>query len=246
MPAPVRWLETTFGMSGMYSAIVANSRIVEDEYRRHPYRYRKRLCRIDHGFEPRTSALTSSQARAALGLPPSPVLLGCAARLHRSKNLAAAIRLLPHDPRWHLALAGQGPDRDALEALARELDCADRVHFVGELCPARVGSFLRALDVFVFPSSQETFGLAAVEAAQAGVPVVANKLDVLEEVLRFGHEPCALFVPADDTGAFASEIRRLLADPTLTATLSARGRALKGRYSVDAMADGYAALIERQ
>src|SRR2546430_9530746 len=60
----------------------------------------------------------------------------------------------------------------------------------GELSPERVAHLLRALDVFVFPSLAETFGLAVVEAAQAGIPVVSNDLPVLRETLSLGGEPC--------------------------------------------------------
>jgi glycosyltransferase involved in cell wall biosynthesis len=129
--------------------------------------------------------------------------------------------------------------------LAEKLGCVDRVHFVGELPPDRIGTFLRALDLFVFPSLSETFGLAVVEAAQAGLPVVANRLDVLEEVLSTGPEPCALFADVNDTQAFATQIRRLLDDATLAATLSARARTLNSRYSLDAMVERYGALIEK-
>ena len=120
---------------------------------------------------------------------------------------------------------------------------ADRVHFVGELTPEQVGIFLRALDVFVFPSLAESFGLAPVEAAQAGIPVVANDLEVLREVLAVKGEPCALFVDVGDTCAFATAIRSLLTDKELSAALSARGRELSQRYSLETMVDRFAALI---
>lgn len=245
MPSLVWHIDAVAGAAGLYSAIIANSKSVEDAYRGHPRRYVERLWRIDHGFEPKTSELSRPLARAALGLPAAAVLLGCAARLHPLKNMSAAIRLLGLEPRWHLALAGQGSDRAALEGLAEKLGCVDRVHFVGELPPDRIGTFLRALDLFVFPSLSETFGLAVVEAAQAGLPVVANRLDVLEEVLSTGPEPCALFADVNDTQAFATQIRRLLDDATLAATLSARARTLNSRYSLDAMVERYGALIEK-
>ena len=105
------------------------------------------------------------------------------ARLHSAKNPAAAVQLLKIEPSWHLALAGHGPERSNLTALARSLGVSDRLHFVGELFPSQIGAFLRTLDVFVFPSLAETFGLAVVEAAQCGVPVVANELEILREVL---------------------------------------------------------------
>ena len=136
------------------------------------------------------------------------------ARLHPIKNLAAAIRLLPGRD-WHLALAGQGAAREQLVDFARSLGVLDRLHLVGELPPSRIGDFLGALDAFVFPSLDETFGLAVVEAAQAGVPVVANDLDVLREVLAVDGEPCALFVDVSDTEAFARAVQQLIKDPDL-------------------------------
>ena len=153
--------------------------------------------------------------------------------------------MLPYDGHWHLAIAGQGAEREHLASLAASLGVASRVHFVGELSADRVGSFLRSLDVFVFPTLAETFGLAAVEAAQAGIPVVANDLEVLREVLAVDDgKPCALFVNAGDAGAFAAAVRRLLADESLSSVLSSRGRKLSQRYSLDEMVDRYAALVE--
>jgi glycosyltransferase involved in cell wall biosynthesis len=177
-------------------------------------------------------------------LPGNATVLGCVARLHPAKNLAAAIRLLQGRDNWHLALAGQGPARGELIDLAAWLGVADRVHFVGELPAARIGAFLRSLDVFVFPSQAETFGLAAVEAAQAGVPVVANDLAVLRETLGVDGNPCALFVDADDTAAFAAAVETLLEDSELRTALCRRGAALAGAYSLDAMVRRYADLIE--
>src|SRR5262249_40581523 len=150
--------------------------------------------------------LDRDAARRQLGLPLGVPLLGNAARLHSVKNLDAAIRLLPGEPSWHLALAGQGADRARLVDIARSLGVAERVHFVGGLPPDRVGVFLRALDVFVFPSLIETFGVAVVEAAAAGVPVVANDVEVLREVLAADGEPCALFVDVNDPLAFGAAV----------------------------------------
>ena len=171
------------------------------------------------------------------------MVLGCVARLHPGKNLAAAIRLLA-GRNWHLALAGQGAARADLSALAAAIGVADRVHFLGELPPERIGSFLRSLDVFVFPSLAETFGLAPVEAAQAGVPVVANDLEVLRETLSIGEKPCALFVDAESTQAFAEAVEKVLEDQDLRTRLCALGNELSRRYSLDAMVEQYAAMVE--
>jgi len=236
-------LDRLLGTLGTYSAIVVNSDATAREYDGYPARYRRRIVRVDHGLGTKTSRLSRAEARASLDLPERGILLGSVARLAPKKHLAAAIRLLPLRPHWRLALAGQGPARSDLAALAAELGCSDRVHFVGELSSDRVGDFLAALDVFVFPTLTETFGLAAVEAAQAGVPVVANRLPVLEEVLSHEGKPCALFVDADDTAAFAAAVQRILDDPNLARTLSERGALLAERYPLDAMVDRYEALI---
>src|SRR5262249_35497936 len=110
--------------------------------------------------------------------------------------------------------------------------------------PDRIGFFLRSLDVFVFPSIAETFGLAVVEAAQAGIPVVANDLEVLHETLSIDAGPCALFVNVDDPDSFGAAVQRLLDEEGLAATMAARGRQLSDRYSLDAMVDSYAGLID--
>ena len=138
-------------------------------------------------------------------------LIGSVARLHPLKQLDAAIAVLPARPELHLAIAGQGPDEQRLRAIAAEMGVMDRVHLVGDMPPQRVGLFLAGLDVFVFPTLAETFGLAAVEAAQGGVPVVANDLPVLREVLAVDGEACALFADAADADDFGGKVDLLLA-----------------------------------
>jgi glycosyltransferase involved in cell wall biosynthesis len=245
VPRWARALDLALGASGRFARVVVNSAAVEQEYRGYPAGYRARVRHIDHGFAIKHSDVSREMARRRLGLPAQAVLLGSVARLHPGKNLGAAVRLLAGDAGWHLALAGQGAERDALARLAQELGVGDRLHFAGELSADGIGLFLRALDLFVFPTLAETFGLAAVEAAQAGIPVVANDLDVLREVLADeAGNPCALFADAADADAFAGAVRRLLADGELAAALAARGRALARRYSLDAIVDRYAPLIQ--
>ena len=243
-PAWTRAADLIFGSIGLFDRVVVNSKAVAEEYASHPKRYRDRLVRIDHGFEPKRAQASKSEARQQFGLPADAPLLGSVARLHPTKNLAAAIRLLPSRPEWHLALAGQGPGEQELHALARSLNVSDRVYFTGELSPERVAVFLKALDLFVFPSRAETFGLAVVEAAQAGVPVVANDLEVLREVLAVDGEPCALLADVDDAPAFARAAERLLSDRELRSILVDRAEKLERRYSADTMTDRYIALIE--
>lgn len=246
--SPMMWrsvvaMDKLLGRFGAYDRIVVNSDHTEEMFQAYPKAYRERIMRIDHGFEDKTLPIEKTEARARLGLPPGVPLLGCAARLHPLKQLDAAIAILPRIEGAHLALAGQGQDQPRLEALARDGGVAERVHFLGELASDKVGIFLAALDCFVFPSGAETFGLAPVEAAQIGLPVVANELPVLKDVLSVDGEPCALFVDVLDVAAFAAAVKLVLGDAALAARLGAVGRRLKQRYPLSAMTDSYAKLI---
>lgn len=235
----VRVVDFCLGAAGLFKVVTVNSIDVQRVYAAYPRAYSHRVVHVAHGFAERTSALTREQARDVFGLPRDTVLLGCVARLHPLKGLDHAIRLLSANPLWHLALLGQGPDKQRLCELADELGVATRLHFTGEVAPDRIGDFLATLDAFVFPSAAETFGLAAVEAAQAGVPVVANDLAVLHEVLSSGTAPAALFTDVSNTAQFAAAVSRILDDETLAATLRQNARQLKSRYSVDAMVADY-------
>jgi glycosyltransferase involved in cell wall biosynthesis len=217
---------------------------MEREYARYPAGYRSRMKHVAHGFEDKALDIPKDEARQRFGLPRGCILLGCAARLHPNKRLDAAIRLLAVEPSWHLALAGQGQDEARLRLLAGELKVSDRLHFLGELSPTQVGPFLAGLDVFVFPSQAETFGLAAVEAASADIPCVVADLPVLREVLSIDGKPAALFVDAADTAVFANAVARVLHDKPLSDELRRNGKGLKSRYSVNAMVEAYAGIIK--
>ncbi len=239
----VRTADLALGLLGAFDLITVNSKDMLADYSRYPNAYNKRLRYIPHGFDLKTTALGKPQARAAFGLPQQVPLLGSVARLNAGKRLDTAIRALADSPDWHLVLAGQGPDEMSLRQLVVEKHLETRVYFTGELPPERIGDFLAALDVFVFPSQAETFGLAAVEAASAGVPVVAHDLPVLREVLAVDGKPAALFVDAADDRQFHGAVSRALTDAPLRAELIAAGRGLHARYSVARMVDEYEQLI---
>jgi glycosyltransferase involved in cell wall biosynthesis len=243
IPAPVRLVDRLLGQFGAYDHVVVNSVKTAADYEQYPRSYSRRVVRIDHGFHDKSTAIEKSAARRELGLPQDVELLGCAARLDPLKQLDLAIDLLTLDARQHLLIAGQGPDMSRLETHARGLGVDGRVHFAGELSTARMGAFLAALDCFVCPSAIETFGLAPVEAAQAGLPVIANDLEVLRDVLAFEGQPCALFVDVRDTAAFAAQVRRALDDRALNAELGSRGRRLAERYPLEKMVDEFLRLI---
>lgn len=243
MSRPVRTADIVMGSLGFYDRITLNSKDMEREYSRYPQAYRSRMVHVPHGFEDKALILPKQAARQKFNLPTDRILLGCAARLHPHKRLDAAIRLLPDEPSWHLALAGQGADETRLRQLADELNVADRLHLLGEIAPRQIADFLACLDVFVFPTQAETFGLAAVEAANAGVPSVVTDLPVLREVLSFEGRPTALFVDASDQAKLSAAVSQLLTDQALSDELQQNARGLRLRYSVDAMVEEYVKIL---
>jgi len=110
-----------------------------------------------------------------------------------------------------LVLIGDGPDVPRAREEAARLRVAGRVRFLGK--QERVAELVAAVDVFVLPSLQESFGLAALEAMAAGVPVIASRVGGLPEVVGEG-EGGSLYEP-DDFGGMVSGLRALAVDPGL-------------------------------
>lgn len=103
-----------------------------------------------------------------------------AMRLSRKKRprelldaFAAAVRFVAGTPRMRLVIAGDGPDRDALRRRAAELGIADRVALPGQLSREALRALYAGAQLFVLPSERESFGIAALEARAAGLPVLA-------------------------------------------------------------------------
>jgi N-acetyl-alpha-D-glucosaminyl L-malate synthase BshA len=110
-----------------------------------------------------------------------------------------------------LIMVGDGPDFAEAVQRARALGVAESVHFLGE--QDQVSPLLSVSDVFFLPSSQESFGLAALEAMACEVPVVASRVGGLPEVIT--HEHNGFLHPPDDLEAMARSAVKLLTDEQL-------------------------------
>ena len=238
-------IDRLMGMAGLYHSNVVNSGWTGAQFNAFPKSYRKRLHRIDHGVPAPAQAFDKEVSRKTFGLPADVPLVLSSGRLSPSKNQVALVGALALLPQVHLAIAGAGPEANTLAALAESLHVRSRLHLVGEVPPASIYEFLAAGDAYAFASMTETFGLAAVEAAIAGLPVVAGNLDVLREVLTTVEgAPAALFVTPDADG-IAGGLADLFADPALSECLAAAGRQLKDQYAPETMCAAYEALFLR-
>jgi 1,2-diacylglycerol 3-alpha-glucosyltransferase len=177
----------------------------------------------------------TAAVRARLGVPAGAPLLVFVGRLAREKNvglLLTALAALPSDT-W-LLLVGDGPDRGLLEAQAHDRGVAGRVTFAGTQPPAAVAGILAAADLFVFPSTTETFGLALVEAMAAGCAVVAVQAAASSDLLRDGQTGRLV---AGDPTSFAAAVRDLLAQPARRSALGGAARAAAADYDYARVTD---------
>ena len=175
-------------------------------------------------------------AKEALGLPATCVLLGAVGRLVPIKRHDLLLHVLAQlvrsgDEDWRLAVAGGGPERERLEAMARRLSIADRVTWLGWL--EDVTPLLEATDVLVQSSDDEGTPVSVMEAVAAGVPVVATRVGGLADMVSEGTG--IRLTPRGDAGALSNAVRRLIAEgegvPSLTRD------AFVERYSVDRLAE---------
>jgi glycosyltransferase involved in cell wall biosynthesis len=236
----MRVLDRLVGMLGLYTVNVVNSQATAAAYARYPARYRRAITMIEHGVSMQRPSRGRAATLAAFGIPAGRILLNVG-RLTDQKNQGVLIRALAHVPSVRLVIAGDGPERSDYAALAAELGVTDRLHMLGDVTRSDVTDLLAAADLFVFPSVWETFGLAAVEAAMAGVPIVAADLPVLREVLSANGGAAATFVPPSDTQRWVDAIDKTAHDAPRPAIVTA----IAQRYSVARMVDAYAALLER-
>jgi glycosyltransferase involved in cell wall biosynthesis len=176
-----------------------------------------------------------------LSLTPAVVL--CIGRMRSDKGFDLAIRMFARlrdrGVAANLVMAGDGPERSRLEALARSLGLAGHIDFPGWVPPDRVGAMINMSTVVVMPSRwPEPFGLVALQAAQMGRPVVACRVGGLPEVVD--HERTGLLVPAGDEQAMADAVETLLSDLTSLKRMGehAHQRA-RDRFGFSALVDAY-------
>lgn len=135
-------------------------------------------------------------------------------------------------------IAGDGPERAALVALAGELGVRDAVVFLGTMPHEQLPEQLYHADVFVRMSRSEGMGNAFVEAIAAGVPVIGTRVGGITDIIEDGNT--GLFAAVDDPADCANKIIRLLREAPYAEAMAARAREkILHRFDWDSIADQY-------
>ena len=194
-------------------AVIATSRAVADRFP-HP-----RVRVVHPGVPP------SDVSPVAASLEPSvPIVVGTAGRLVRLKGhvdlLRAAAMLERTQPAVRVEIAGDGPERLALEDAARQLGLEQRVTFLGWTRDLR--PVMARWHVLAQPSLEEGFGMAVLEGMAEGLPVVATQVGGLPELVDDG--TTGLLVPPGDPPALAKALQWLMEYPDRRSAMGAAGR----------------------
>jgi glycosyltransferase involved in cell wall biosynthesis len=163
-------------------------------------------------------------------------------RLAPEKGFDTLVRAVAatEDPRFTLAIAGEGAERTALERLGRDLGV--RLVLLGDLDAERLAEAYAGADVFALLSTHEPWGVVVNEAAASGLPLVlSDRVGAVYDLLRDGEN--GFVVPAGDADAAAGALRRLADDPELRSSMGARSRELVEDWGYEPSVEAFVAAV---
>jgi len=190
-------------------------------------------------FHPRERGAT----RARLGIESDACAIVFVGSLIPRKGVDVAIAALARaavPATTRLLLVGEGSERAALEAQARDLGIAARVHFLGQRSLAEVAETMAAADAFVLPSHYEGRPNVVLEAQASGLAVIASDIPGCRDLIAAGET--GLLAPAGDAGALADAFAQVADDAALRRRLGANALAAirDGGLTWDSCAERYA------
>jgi glycosyltransferase involved in cell wall biosynthesis len=202
-----------------------------------------RIVVVANGVEAHTVCGSRLEVRRELGIPDSAVVALLAARLRPEKRVPDFVRAVVRARETHPELigliAGDGPDRPAVEA-ARERDA---VRLLGHRDD--IPRLLEAADIFVLASEYEAVPMAILEAMAAGLPVVATTVGGVPEIIE--HGSTGLLVAPRDPEAMAVSLAELAAGHGLRAAMGRAGAERhRENWNVDTMVKGYVQLLQER
>jgi N-acetyl-alpha-D-glucosaminyl L-malate synthase BshA len=143
--------------------------------------------------------------------------------------------------RSKLLFVGDGPERPIVENLCRELGLLDEIRFVGK--QEQMEEILAVADLFLLPSEYESFGLAALEAMAAGVPVISSNVGGLPEIIINGET--GYMSDVGDIAGMSKNAIEILTDKTILQQFKTRAAAHARIFDIHNIVPKYEALYNR-
>ncbi len=206
-----------------------------------------RLTMIPNGIDPCAFDLATAIPRTEIGVPDHAHLALYIGRLDPQKGLPdllnAARRVVTQDIDWHLALAGDGPDRSwLLEQIASEPCLRERVHWLGQF--DNVPGLLKTANVLVLASLWEGMPNAVLEAMAAGLPVIGTAIEGTEDLVVT--DETGWLVPPGDPEALSLALLEAAASPDRCLQYGQQGRLrIEREFSLDTTVEAYEHLWAR-
>lgn len=179
---------------------------------------RKKMIVIKNGIEQidffeRDEARGFMSSRVGANIPPGAFLAGTIAELHPNKGLEYAIealaKLVPKNPNLYYIILGNGQEKKHLRALIERYKLHHRVYLAGFVKDA--ARYLKALDLFILPSTTEALGYALLEAGLAELPVIATRVGGNPEIIT--DKETGVLVPSQDSQRLARAIEQMIKEP---------------------------------
>lgn len=161
---------------------------------------------------------------------------------HKVKGQDIIIRALTEVDNATIDFVGDGPSRAELEQLAKQLNVADRVHFLGSKNQAEVFELLSLYDLLIQPSRIEGFGLTVAEAMASNLPVAVANLDPLVEVVDNGR--CGYIFQADDYHATAECLKSIISKGISHSMIREAFHRVTSLYSIQSTITAYDCLYK--
>ena len=165
------------------------------------------------------------------------------------KDLIKAFHILTNDlkPNTYnlkLLIIGEGPEREKLRELTKNLEIENEIKFLGNIPNSEVPKYLAQVDVFVRPSLSEGLGTSFLEAMASGLPIIGTPVggipDFLKDPSTHSGQATGLFCKVSDPEDIAEKINKILTDDDLRNKLIVNGRKLvEEKYSWDKIADQF-------
>lgn len=208
----------------------------------------QRLYRADRSIDVIPLGIVAPElaeaSRASLGVGADRFVMATVGRLVARKGLEDLIRVVHElqDPRDLVLVIGEGPAREPLEALVRELGVENKVMFRGRVSEKDKWGLLGISDLYVSTTLHEGFGLVFLEAMHSGLPVVCYDRGGQTDFLEDGKT--GLLVPHGKTDAFVDAVRRIKADRALAKACAAFNRERVKAFYIDGYAMRHEELFE--